>query len=66
MRKCVGELIAFKAGELYPDRPAATASVRSGDDVLFVERRTRKQAIRAANRLLKKLGWKLKGPWEAK
>ena len=64
-KKMNGRVAKFRAGEL---RRKACAVVDVYDDrhdtMLVVRRGSMKQAIAAANRLLKKLGWELDEPWE--
>ena len=66
MRKCVGVLVDYIRPGYGGANGVVLARVTSGDDMLLVERPTRKKAVQAANRLLEKLGWKLKEAWEAK
>ena len=65
MKKMKGRVAKFRAGEL---RRKACACVDVYDDrhdtMLVVRRGSMKQAIAAANRLMKKLGWTLAEPWE--
>ena len=65
MRKCVGELMDYDRPEKGGADGVILARVSCGKDMLLVERPTRKQAVLAANRLLKKLGWELKEAWRA-
>ena len=65
MKKVNGRVMSFAAGSLR--KKACGVAVAQSDgmsDTLSVVRPTAKQAIAAANRLMKKLGWELKAPWE--
>ena len=63
MRKVHGTTAKFEAGTLR-EGPSASATVESKGETLHVVRPTMKQAVLAANRLMKKLGWTLAEPWE--
>lgn len=73
MKTATGSIVSFPAGSLSTKR-VSVAMLRiglrdghrfTGDsyDGLSVCRPTQKQAIRAANRMAKKLGWEMKTPW---
>ena len=73
MKTATGSTNTFPAGFLSTKR-VAVAMLRvgisdgrqfTGDtyDSLHVCRPTQKQAVQAANRMAKKLGWKMKTPW---
>ena len=63
MRKAYGVVARYRK---YTLRKWASwqATVQSKNDLLRVVRPTMKQAILAATRLMKKLGWELAEPWE--
>ena len=73
MKMATRSVTSFPAGFIAEKRVAiATLNVGivdgrrfAGDtyDSLHVCRPTQKQAIMAANRMAKKLGWKMKTPW---
>ena len=65
MKKVNGRVMKFEAESLRK-KACGCAEMYDGkrDTVLFVLRETPKQAVSAANRLMKKLGWELAEPWE--